>query len=33
MTLVVGIIAKDGIVLASDSRMSAEITSNDNVKK
>ena len=33
MTLVVGIIAKDGIVLASDSRMTSEITSNDNVKK
>ena len=33
MTLVVGIIAKDGIVLASDSRMTSEITSNDNVEK
>ena len=33
MTLVVGIIAKDGIVLASDSRMSAQITSNDTVQK
>jgi 20S proteasome alpha/beta subunit len=33
MTLVVGIIAKDGIVMASDSRMSAEINSNDTVKK
>lgn len=33
MTLVVGIIAKDGIVLASDSRMSSAITSNDKVQK
>lgn len=33
MTLVVGLIAKDGIVLASDSRMTSEITSNDTVKK
>lgn len=33
MTLVVGMIAKDGIVLASDSRMTASITSNDTVKK
>ena len=34
MTLVVGIIAKDGIVLASDSRMTtSKITSNDTVEK
>ncbi len=33
MTLVVGIIAKNGIVLAADSRMSAQITSNDNIQK
>lgn len=33
MTLVVGIIAKDGVVIASDSRMTSEITSNDNVDK
>lgn len=33
MTLVVGIIAKDGIVISSDSRMTSSITSNDTVKK
>lgn len=33
MTLVVGIIAKDGIVIATDSRMTAQITSNDTVQK
>jgi 20S proteasome alpha/beta subunit len=33
MTLVVGIIAKDGIVLASDSRMTSGITSNDTIQK
>lgn len=34
MTLIVGLIAKDGIVLASDSRMaSSEITSNEHVQK
>ena len=34
MTLVVGIIAKDGAVLASDSRMtSSSISSNDTVDK
>ncbi|HEV8515980.1 MAG TPA: hypothetical protein VGQ59_22020 [Cyclobacteriaceae bacterium] len=33
MTLVVGLIAKDGVVLASDSRMSSTITSNDTVEK
>ncbi len=34
MTLVVGIIAKDGIVLASDSRMTTStVTSNDTVEK
>ncbi len=33
MTLVVGIIAKNGIVIAADSRMSAQITSNDTVQK
>lgn len=33
MTLIVGLIAKDGIVLASDSRMTSAITSNDKVKK
>lgn len=33
MTLVVGMIAKDGIILASDSRMTSSITSNDRVKK
>ncbi len=33
MTLVVGIIAKDGIVFTSDTRMTSDITSNDEVKK
>lgn len=33
MTLTICIIAKDGIVLASDSRASAYLTSNDTVKK
>lgn len=33
MTLVIGIIAKDGIVLASDSRMTGSITMNDTVRK
>jgi 20S proteasome alpha/beta subunit len=33
MTLVVGVIAKDGFVLASDSRMTSAITSNDTVEK
>lgn len=33
MTLVVGIIAKDGVVLASDSRVSSGFTSNDTVDK
>jgi 20S proteasome alpha/beta subunit len=33
MTLVVGIIAKNGIVLASDSRATSQITSNDTVQK
>jgi 20S proteasome, alpha and beta subunits len=34
MTLVVGLIAKDGVVLASDSRMTTStITSNDTVEK
>jgi 20S proteasome subunit alpha 5 len=33
MTLVVGIIAKDGVVLASDSRVSSTLTSNDTVEK
>lgn len=33
MTLTIGIIAKDGVVLASDSRMSSTLTSNDTVEK
>lgn len=33
MTLTVGIIAKDGLVLASDSRMSNSISINDTVEK
>src|ERR1035437_8941517 len=33
MTLTIGIIAKDGIVLASDSRASTRYTANDTVKK
>lgn len=33
MTLTICVIAKDGIVLASDSRASAFLTSNDTVKK
>lgn len=33
MTLTICIVAKDGIVLASDSRASAFLTSNDTVKK
>ncbi len=33
MTLVIGIKAKDGVVIASDSRASSTITSNDTVQK
>ena len=33
MTLTICIIAKDGIILASDSRASSFLTSNDTVKK
>jgi len=33
MTLVIGLKAKDGIVLASDSRASSVLTSNDTVRK
>jgi len=33
MTLAICIIAKDGIVIASDSKASSQITSNDTVKK
>src|SRR6185503_8984618 len=33
MTLVIGLKAKDGVVLASDSRASSTITSNDTVQK
>ncbi|MDO8639451.1 MAG: hypothetical protein Q7R53_00860 [bacterium] len=33
MTLVIGLKAKDGVIIASDSRASTEITSNDTVKK
>lgn len=33
MTLTICIVAKDGIVLASDSRASSFLTSNDTVKK
>jgi len=33
MTLVIGLKAKDGVVLASDSRASSVITSNDTVQK
>lgn len=33
MTLVIGLKAKDGIVVASDSRASTEITANDKVQK
>ncbi|MEK7558957.1 MAG: hypothetical protein AAB521_01475 [Patescibacteria group bacterium] len=33
MTLVIGLKAKNGIVIASDSKASAEITSNDTVQK
>jgi len=33
MTLVIGLKTKDGVVIASDSRASSEITSNDNVQK
>ncbi len=33
MTLVIGLKAKDGIVIASDSRASSDITSNDKVQK
>jgi 20S proteasome alpha/beta subunit len=33
MTLIIGIIAKDGVVLTSDSRMSSTLTSNDTVEK
>lgn len=33
MTLVIGLKAKNGIVVASDSKASAEITSNDTVQK
>lgn len=33
MTLTIGIIAKDGVVLASDSRLSSDLFSNDTVDK
>lgn len=33
MTLVIALKAKDGVVLASDSRASSTITSNDTVQK
>lgn len=33
MTLTIGIIASDGIVLASDSRATSRFTTNDTVKK
>lgn len=33
MTLVIGLKAKDGVILASDSKASSTITSNDTVKK
>ena len=33
MTLVIGLKAKDGVVIASDSRASSVITSNDTVQK
>ena len=33
MTLVIGLKAKDGVILASDSRASSTITSNDTVQK
>lgn len=33
MTLVIGLKSKNGIVLASDSRASSEITSNNTVQK
>ncbi|MFH2142964.1 MAG: hypothetical protein ABIJ97_11110, partial [Bacteroidota bacterium] len=33
MTLTIGIIAKDGVVLASDSRATSRFTCNDTVKK
>ncbi|MBA7561152.1 Proteasome subunit beta [subsurface metagenome] len=33
MTLIIGIIAKDGVILASDSRMSSTLTANDTVEK
>src|SRR3989344_4538105 len=33
MTLVIGIKAKDGIVIASDSQVTSDLTSNDKVQK
>ena len=33
MTLVIGLKAKDGVVIASDSRASSVITSNDTIQK